>query len=165
MGRGGTDLLSGPLLSIVRSMPSCTVVVPFVRAAAPWLLLLAACGGKAAADPNQREVSWAYGPTTGGATAEHVQGIGGKGGPGITKGWQCRLQDGKRLLVRPYQLADQHPLFGKVTLVIGLYDKTGKELAMLKSAPVTAANASFTFDLDAAVAGQLWDLVLWYRKA
>ena len=146
-------------------MPSRAAVLPFPRAAAPVLLVLAACGGKAAADPNQREVSWAYGPTKGGATAEHVQGIGGKSGPAITKGWQCRLQDGKRLLVRPYQLAAQHALFGKVALVIGLYDKTGKELAMLTSAPVTETFGSFTFDLDAAVAGQLWDLVIWYRKA
>jgi hypothetical protein len=161
----GTDLLSGPRLSIVDAMPSRAVVLPFPRTAASVLLVLAACSGKAAADPNQREVSWAYGPTKGGATAEHVQGIGGKNGPAISKGWQCRLQDGKRLLVRPYQLAAEHPLFGKVALVIGLYDKTGKELAMLTSAPLTAANASFTFELDAAVAGPLWDLVLWYRKA
>jgi hypothetical protein len=88
----------------------------------------AACGNRAAADPNDREVPWTYGPMQGGATAEHLAGAGKKGGPALAKGWQCRLQENKRLVVRPYQLASSHPLFDTVSLSIGLFDKTGGEI-------------------------------------
>lgn len=126
------------------------------------LFATAGCGRDMAADPKNREVPWTYGPTTGGATAEHVQGTGKRGGAAIAKGWQFRLQDGKRLTVRPYQLAESHPLFGKVAMSVGLFDKTGKELATVLSAAITAQNASFTFELTDAVASQLCDVVIWY---
>lgn len=136
---------------------------PLRPAALTFLLLAAAaCGSRIATDPKNREVAWTYGPTTGGATSEHVQGTGKKGGAPVAKGWQCRLQDGKRLTVTPYQLAESHALFGKVALSIGLFDKTGKQIAMVQSAAVTAQTATFTFELTDAVATQLYDAVIWY---
>ena len=137
------------------------------RSVATAILLVAAtaCGDRMQTDPANREVPWVYGPTSDTAAAEHVQGIGGKSGPGIAKGWQCRLQDGKRLVVRPYQLATSHPLFGKVVLSIGLYDKTGKDIETVRSGTITADNATFTFELTETSASRLWDLVIWYRKA
>jgi hypothetical protein len=131
------------------------------------LLLLAcatACGGKPAADPGNREIPWAYGPTNGTATAEHMRGTGKEGGAAIARGWQCRLQEGKRLAVVPYQLAESHPLFGKVALAVSLFDKNGKEIGAVLSPPLAAGKASFTFDVDEAAAKNLWDLVIWYRK-
>jgi hypothetical protein len=124
----------------------------------------AACGNRAAADPNDREVPWTYGPMQGGATAEHLAGAGKKDGPALAKGWQCRLQENKRLVIRPYQLAATHPLFDKAALSIGLFDKTGAQLGMLRTGKLTAGNASATFELDAATAQRLWDVVLWYVK-
>lgn len=146
-------------------MPRRNPVLLLAGAAAPLWLVLAACGSRAAADPNQREVPWTYGPTKGGATAEHVQGIGGKDRPGISKGWQCRLQNGKTLIVRPYQLASSHPLFDQVVLEIGLFDKAGQELTSVTSGAVTAGNATFSFELEAGIASQLLDVVIWFRKA
>lgn len=130
-------------------------------------LLLAsftACDSAGSVNPANRDVPWTYGPVNT-ATAEHVQGTGKAGGTAIAQGWQCRLQDGKRLLVQPFRLAPSHALFGKVVMSLSLFDKTGKEIATMASAPITAANATFTFELTDAVATQLWDLVLWYRKA
>lgn len=135
-----------------------------IRPAAVAFLLVVVAACSKAADPNNREVSWTYGPTTAEATAEHAQGVGGKNGPAIAKGWQCRLQDGKRLVVRPYQLASSHPLFGKVVMSVGLFDKTGKDIETVRSGPITAENATFTFELTEAAAGRLYDLVIWYRK-
>lgn len=132
--------------------------------AALLLAAIAACGGSPAADPGNREISWSYGPTKGGATAEHVAGTGSEGGTAIAKGWQCRLQDGKLLTVRPYELAPSHALFGKVTLSVGLFDKTGKQLGTLRSPVLTAENATFTLEVPEDVAAQLWDVVFWYRK-
>jgi hypothetical protein len=132
------------------------------------LLLLAAtaCGDPpVAADPNRRKIDWTYGPTTGGATTEHVRGTGKEGGKAIAKGWQCWLLDGKRLTVQPYELAASHPLFGKVTMGIGLFDKNGKELAMLASPPLAAGAATFTFEIAEDTAKQLLDVVIWFRKA
>jgi hypothetical protein len=134
-------------------------------AAAMLLPLLAGACGKAAADPNDREVPWTYGPTTGGASAEHVHGTGGKGRAPVAKGWHCRLRDGKRLTVQPYELASSHPLFGKVVLAIGLFDRTGKELDTRVTDVVTADRATFAFELDADVAARLWDVVIWYRSS
>jgi hypothetical protein len=134
---------------------------------APLALLLAAataCGSGTATDRHDREIPWTYGPTTSVATAEHARGTGSEGGAAIAKGWQCRLQDGRHLTVRPFQLASAHPLFGKVTMSVGLFDKTGQQLATLRSPVLTAENATFAFELDEAVADQLWDLVFWYRK-
>ena len=127
------------------------------------LAAVAACGSRTAADPKSREIPWTYGPTTGGATSEHVRGTGKEGGAPIAQGWQCRLHDGKRLTVRPYRLAETHPLFGKVVMAIGLFDKTGRQIGKLSSEAVTAQNASLTFELTDAVVAQLWDLVIWYR--
>lgn len=122
----------------------------------------AGCGRKAA-DPNDREVPWTYGPTTGGASAEHVGGTGaGKGGRALSKGWQCRLLDQKRLVVRPYQLAGDHPLFGKVALNIGLFDKSGAQIGMVRSGPVTKDAAEFPFELEDEVVRRLWDAVIWF---
>ncbi len=126
--------------------------------------VLAACGGGEVA-PTGREIPWAYGPTTGTASAEHLRGTGKDGGAAIAKGWRCRLQDGKRLTVTPYQLAESHPLFGKVVMSVSLFDKAGKEIAAFLSPAITAENATFTFDLADGVAAGLWDLVVWYRKA
>ena len=125
----------------------------------------AACGSKTAGDPKNREIPWVYGPTTATATAEHLRGTGNEGGAPIAKGWHFRLQDGKRLAVTPYQLAESHALFGKVAMGVSLFDKNSKEIAAFLSPVITAQNATFTFDLTDAVATQLWDLVIWYRKA
>jgi hypothetical protein len=139
--------------------PSCPIAAAFL------LIAAVACSGGTVTDPHNRDVPWAYGPTTGTSTAEHARGTGSEGGAAIAKGWQCRLADGKHLTVRPYQLASTHPLFGKVTLSVGLFDQAGKQLAMLNSPVITAANATFSFDIDEATADQLWDLIFWYRKA
>ncbi len=64
--------------------------------------------------------------------------------------------------MKPYQLAQTHPLFGKVAMSFGLFDKTGKQLETVRSDAVTAQNATFTFELTDVVATQLWDLVIWY---
>lgn len=132
---------------------------------AALLAAVAACGGKTAADPDNREVPWAYGPRTSTSTTEHLQGSGHEGGAAIAKGWQCRLQGGKQLSIRPYQLATEHALFGKVVLSVSLFDTTGKELGSFVSSAITPQNASFTFEVSPDVAKQLWDLVIWYRKA
>jgi hypothetical protein len=158
-------LLSRRSVPIVRAMNVSFEPRPLHRLAAALLVAAtAACGGGTAADPNDREISWAYGPTAGGATAEHVAGTGKDGGAAIAKGWQCRLRDGKRLVVRPYQLAPTHPLFGKVVMSFGLFDKAGQQIGTVLSPTVTAEKASFEFELADAEAGRLWDLVIWYRK-
>jgi hypothetical protein len=131
-------------------------------ALASLLAMTAACGSRIATDPKNREIPWTYGPTTGGATPEHVQGTGTKGGTPIAKGWKCRLHEGKRLTVAPYQLAPAHPLFGKVVMSLGLFDKMGKQLETVRSGVVAAQTASFTFELTEEVATRLWDLVIWY---
>lgn len=157
------DLHSPTHLPIVPRMCTRAHPSPFRRLCLLFLLSAAgACGSRTATDPGNREVAWTYGPTTGGATAEHVQGTGGKGGAAIARGWQCRLQDGKRLTIVPYQLASSHPLFGKVRMSVGLFDKTGKQIASIDSGVITAQNAAFTFELSDDVARQLWDLVIWY---
>jgi hypothetical protein len=156
-------LLSAPRLAMVRANSMRAPLASTHATCLSFLLALAAaCGSRAAADLNNREIPWKYGPTTGGATSEHVQGAGLKGGPAIAKGWQCRLQDGKRLVVKPYQLASTHPLFGKVTLTLRLFDKAEKPLESVRSTVVTAQNATFTFELTEAVANKLWDVVIWY---
>lgn len=126
------------------------------------LAAFAACSKTAPTDPKNREIPWSYGPTTDASSAEHLTGTGKKGGAAMSKGWQCRLQDGKRLLVQPYQLAESHPLFGKVALNVGLFDKTGKQLGEQTSPKLDAGNATFTLELDEATATQLYDVVFWY---
>lgn len=129
------------------------------------LLTLAACNEGPTADPQNREVAWTYGPTNGTSSFEHARGTGSEGGAAVAKGWHCRLQEGKRLIVQPYQLAASHPLFGKVTLAVGLFDQAGAQLAMLNSPVLTAETTTLTFDVDQAAAARLWDVVFWYRKA
>lgn len=148
-------------------MPSIVARMRTVRsrscfALATTLAVFAACGKSTPADPKNREIPWTYGPTTGASSAEHMTGTGKKGGAALSKGWQCRLQDGKRLLVQPYQLAGSHPLFGKVALNVGLFDKTGKQLGEQTSPKLAAGNATFTLEIDEAVAAQLYDVVFWY---
>lgn len=132
----------------------------FVLASA--LAVLAACSKTAPADPKNREIPWSYGPTTEASSAEHLTGTGKKGGAAISKGWKCWLQDGKQLRVQPYQLAESHPLFGKVALNVGLFDKTGKQLGEQASPKLSAGNATFSLVLDETVAAQLYDVVFWY---
>ncbi|MBL8749280.1 MAG: hypothetical protein JNK78_08970 [Planctomycetes bacterium] len=146
-------------------MQPCARRRPSRSVAAAFLFAVAACGEQTRSDPANREVPWTYGPVSEVASAEHSQGVGGKSGPGVTKGWKCRLEGGKRLVVRPYELASSHPLFGKVVLAVGLFDKNGKDIETVTSGVITATNATFTFDLTEASASRLWDLVLWYRKA
>jgi len=135
----------------------------FLPATIATLLTVAgACGSNTPADPRNREIPWTYGPTTGGATPEHVRGTGTKGGPPVAAGWQCRLHDGARLTVVPFQLAEHHPLFGKVALTVGLFDKDGKQITSFRSAAITAQNATAAFDLTGDVATRLLDVVLWY---
>jgi len=136
------------------------------RRSTAFAFLLAAstaCGSSTAVDPDNREIPWTYGPTTGTASSEHLRGTGSRGGAAIAKGWKCRLQDGKRLTVTPYELAPSHPLFGKVAMGVSLFDKAGKEIGAFVSPAISAQAATFTFDLTDAVATQLWDLVIWYR--
>jgi hypothetical protein len=129
-----------------------------------WLsTLVAGCSGKPPADPKNREISWAYPPNKGAVTSEHLRATGKDGGAPITRGWQCRLVDGKQFTIQAYQLAESHPLFGKVQLTIGLFDKTGKDLASLQTTPISKENASFRFELSEAVAKELWDVVIWFR--
>lgn len=137
------------------------------RAAAVVLALaaIAACGSRAAADPDSRTVAWTYGPTTGGATSVHVQGTGVKDGAALARGWQCRLLAGRQLVVQPYQLAATHALFGRTVLTIGLFDQTGQRIGSVRSPVITSSSTVFTFELAAEVASRLWDLVIWYGEA
>lgn len=130
-------------------------------ALASAMLLHVACGGHAADAARGREIGWTYGPTTGGATALHVQGTGTKRGEPVAQGWQLRLRD-TRLTVMPYRLAASHTLFGKAALSIGLYDADGKQIGMVRSPVLAAGQADFAFELEAAVAARLWDVVIWY---
>jgi len=127
-------------------------------------LVLASCSGEAASDPDTRTIAWTYAPTNSTATTEHMRGTGAEGKQAIAKGWRCKLKQEKQLLVAPYQMADSHALFGKVALSIGLFTKDGERLTTLQSAPITAANASFQFELEPEQAAKLWDVVLWFVR-
>jgi hypothetical protein len=127
-------------------------------------LWLASCSGEPASDPDTRTIAWTYAPTNSTATAEHMRATGAEGNQAITKGWRCKLKQEKLLLINPYQLAETHPLFGKVALSVGLFAKDGERLANLQSGPITAANASFQFELAPELAPKLWDIVLWYVR-
>lgn len=128
------------------------------------LLALAGCDRQPAADPNNREIPWAYGPTANLATEVHLRGTGKEGGSAIAGGWSCRLVDGRRLTVTPRQLASSHPLLGQVVLSVNLFEKSGQDLKSFVSPTITKDGGTFSFDLPADVAARLWDLVLWYRK-
>lgn len=133
----------------------------FVVAAAV-LAVVAACSKGAPPDPKNREVPWSYGPTTADATNEHLVATGKKGGAAVSAGWKCRLQDGKALLVQPFKLAASHPMFDKVVLSIGLYDKADQLLTRVQSEPITAATTGFTFPVDEATAAKLASLTFFY---
>lgn len=126
------------------------------------LLAIAACGKSMAPDPKNREIPWSYGPTTADATSEHLLATGTKGGAKLSVGWKCRLQEGKELLVTPYQLSASHPMFDKVVLSIGLYDKADKLMTRVQSEPLTPATKGFTFPVDEATALKLATLTFYY---
>jgi hypothetical protein len=137
--------------------------IPF-RTVLAALFAAALCGcDRTAADPNDREVPWAYGPLTSTSSLEHLGGAGKKGDP-IAKGWQCRLQEQKRLVIRPFQLSAAHPLFGKVTLAVRLYNNDTL-LHETKTDVIRADNATFTLDVDPAVGAKLNNLIFFYVKA
>jgi hypothetical protein len=130
--------------------------------AVAFAAVLASCD-RTAADPNNREVPWAYGPLVDTASAEHLGGAGKKGAP-ISKGWQCRLQDQKQLVIRPFQLSAEHPLFGKVALVVRLYDNDTL-LGEQRTDVLRPDNATFTLAVDPAVGPKLNNLIFFYVKA
>lgn len=130
--------------------------------AAATLVVAAACSKGAPPDPKNRPVPWSYGPTTADATNEHLVATGTKGGAKLSVGWQCRLQDGKALLVQPFKLAESHPMFDKVVLSIGLYDKADQLLTRVQSEPLTAKTTGFTFPVDEATAAKLATLTFFY---
>lgn len=125
---------------------------------------LPSCGAEKKFDWKNREIPWTYGPTNDTATKVHQTGTGKKGPGAISKGWQCRLVDGKNLVIKPFELASSHALFGKVILSVGLFDQGGQQLGAFTSGPVTAENATFTFELTEAVAKPLLDVMIWYLE-
>lgn len=138
-----------------------------VRLAALALLFAAtpSCGGEVEKyDWRNREIPWSYAPTKSSASAEHLAGTGTKGGSKIAQGWKFRLVDGKQLTVAPFELSKSHALFGEVRMAVGLFDKDSQMLATEVSAPITAENASFTFDVEPDAAKALWDVVVSFQK-
>lgn len=135
--------------------------------AAAALSLLASCGGeeKPAYDWRNRDLAWKYGPTTGTATPEHLAGTGTVGKAAMAAGWKCELSGGTSLTIRPFQLADEHPMFGQAGLVVGLFDKDSQRITILRSEAITKDDATFTFDVDEATGQKVYDLILWYGKA
>lgn len=124
-----------------------------------------ACGSETPYDSKNREIAWTYGPTTGGATRVHLTATGTKGPGAIAKGWKCRLVDGKRVTVNPFELAQSHELFGKVAINLGLFDKNGKQIETIRTEAITAQNATFSLEITEAVSKQLCDAVIWFVKA
>ena len=132
------------------------------------MLLLAAasaCGSKTPYDWKNREIAWVYGPTSGGATSEHLKGTGSRGPGPIAVGWKCRLSDGNKLTVKPYQLSKSHALFGKAKMIIGLFNKGGEKIDTVRTDTITAKNATFSLEIKEDVAKPLWDVVIWFAKA
>ena len=131
------------------------------------LSALATAGGgepKPAYDWRNRDLAWKDGPTTGTAPLEHLLGTGTKRGEPMAQGWRCELSDGKTLTVRPYKLERQHEMFGKAGLVVGLFNRDSQQIETLRTSAITADNATFSFELDAATAEAVYDLILWYGK-
>ena len=128
------------------------------------LFALPSCGSKQATDWRNRDVAWKFGPTTGAARSEHLTATGNKGSKPLAQGWNCRLVDGKTLTVKPYKLANNHSLFGKTIMRIGLFNKASERLGTVSSDVITADNASFSFEIPAEHAKPLWDLIIWFRK-
>lgn len=144
----------------MRSLPILSVSVGCVL----FGLCLAGCGGGAPADPNLRQVPWKYGPTNSLSSREHMRGTGTEGGEALAKGWRLRLEDQRQLTVQPFELAAAHPLFDKVVLAIHLFDQAEQEIHHVVTTPLTPTNASFTFDLEPALAAKVRDAIVWYRK-
>lgn len=132
-------------------------------AAAFVLAVVPSCGGGTKHDANNREIAWTYGPTSGTARSEHLIATGTKGPGALAKGWKCRLSDGRTLTVRPYELAESHALFDKVTMIVTLFEANGDELESFHSEAITATNATFAFEITAAAAGSLHDVVIWFK--
>ncbi|MBK8096084.1 MAG: hypothetical protein IPK26_03205 [Planctomycetes bacterium] len=128
------------------------------------LMALVACERQPAADPHNREIPWAYGPTANLATEVHLRGTGKEGGVAMANGWTCRVEDGKRLIVTARQIAPSHPLLGQVVLGVKLFDKSGQDIKSFESPPIRKDSATFHFELTPEVAARLWDVILWYRK-
>lgn len=162
MRRLAGGLHSGPSLPIVAAMQTGPRSRRSFAVAATVLTVVAACGKGAPPDPKNRDIPWTPGPTTADATNEHLVATGTKGGAKISAGWKCRLQDGKALLVQPFKLAESHPMFDKVVLSIGLYDKADQLLTRVQSEPITAATKGFTFPIDEATAAKLASLTFFY---
>ena len=133
-------------------------------AALAAMLLMQCCGTEQKYDWKNRDIAWTYGPQNGGATSEHLAGSGKKGPGAIAVGWKCRLSEGKTLTVKPYQLSASHALFGKVIMIIGLFDKTGKQLETVRSEVITAEQATSSLELTEELAKSLYDVVIWFRK-
>jgi hypothetical protein len=143
--------------------------------AVAWTLLSAAlcataasCGGgneRPSYDWRNRELAWKYGPTTGTASPQHLLGTGTKRGAPIAEGWKVDLSEGAKLTVRPYKLAAQHELFGKAGLIVALYDKASQQIEVLRTPAIGPGQATFTLDVDPAVAKATYDLILWYGEA
>ncbi|MCK5941547.1 MAG: hypothetical protein KAI24_06230 [Planctomycetes bacterium] len=127
---------------------------------------VSACGGEGqpAYDWRNRDLEWKYGPTTGTATPEHLHGTGTSGDGPMAEGWKCELRGGTKLTVQPFRLADEHAMFGKAGLVIGLFDQSSQRIAILRTPVITKDQASFSLDVDQAVARKVHDLILWYGK-
>ncbi len=128
--------------------------------------LACACSADAApSDWRNRELAWKYGPTTGTASLVHLEATGTKGSGPIAKGWKLHLVDGTRMTLSPYQLADQHALFGTVRIAVGLFDKQSQPIETVVSDVITADGGPYSFEIDEATAKRAWDAILWFRRA
>jgi len=127
-----------------------------------WAFAGCSAEDKPAYDWRNRDLGWKHGPSDT-ATPEHLACTGAKGGKKISAGWKCELKGGTQLTVRPVDLADDHPMFGKARLVIELFDKDSQRLPHVSSEAITKENASFTFDITEDTGKKLWDLIIWYR--
>ena len=64
----------------------------------------------------------------------------------------------------PYRLAASHARFGKIKMAVGLFDRNGEPVETVVSEPITADNATFTFDLPEATVRSSYDAVIWFRE-
>ena len=135
----------------------------FARAL-PLLVTLAACGEDKPYDWKNRVIDWRYGPTTTAARAEHLAATGkakNSKGP-IATGWQLRLVNGEKLTIQPFELADDHESFGAVKMVINLYDRAEKRIAIEQSPPIEKGMTELSIPLDEEISKQLRDVVIWF---
>lgn len=129
------------------------------------LTLASACGSKKPTDWKNRAIAWKFGPTSGGATFEHLTGTGTKGAGPIAEGWKILLSDGNKLEIKPAQLAKDHKLLGKVKMNVGLFNKAHKKIETFRTDVLTAENSTFSFAIKEDAAKQIWDAVIWFVKA